>query len=525
MVYIFGDNFLSLNVNNSLLNNKQQDLMGKTGVSFTSSSINNHGLPADEFKKFNNVNDTDATNDGQFSASQAGKNFVKGLISPITSMFSSTKAFLTGAAMIGGSIALVAATGGAAAPLLVVAGVAMGTAQAAKGIYNIASARNGDDVEKAFFDIGGATSILGLSVLGAKGSLKQANIETESLSPFDATKKCFTSAGKFIEESTKVFKSGYYRVNWNNVIKKVTQPGFLRQYSKKFYEQGSQNFETSYKSLHDILPSEFRSSLQGRNKSEISIYEKLFKEIIINKKEPTDEGVIRDLVGDLIGARLTLEDVTPKNINKLVNALVSAIKKGDIQITEIENYRGPNNEYYFSPSQVEKIKQAAEQNNTKIDIVAKEKASGYTSVHLKIIPKDAEAIELQIRGKQIGEVCDWEHISYDLRHKKDLAKSNNKLGVLLSSVTKAIKGLSEEQYKKYGKYISDCYAYAQKTELGIEAQKPELPQGLDPVLSSESLQSLVTQIREFTPNRVKNPIVLPSSISVAGGANETILNS
>jgi hypothetical protein len=48
---------------------------------------------------------------------------------------------------------LLAATGGAAAPLLVATGVGLGIFQAGEGAYKIIKAKNGDDVEKAFYDI------------------------------------------------------------------------------------------------------------------------------------------------------------------------------------------------------------------------------------------------------------------------------------------------------------------------------------------------------------------------------------
>ena len=52
---------------------------------------------------------TNASKDGKFSLWEAAKNFGKGLISPITGMFSSKKNFLIGAGMIIGGAVLVAA--------------------------------------------------------------------------------------------------------------------------------------------------------------------------------------------------------------------------------------------------------------------------------------------------------------------------------------------------------------------------------------------------------------------------------
>ena len=45
-----------------------------------------------------------------------------------------------------------------------------------EAVYEIANAQNSQDIENAFYDFGGATSTIGLSIVGAKPSLKQAGI-------------------------------------------------------------------------------------------------------------------------------------------------------------------------------------------------------------------------------------------------------------------------------------------------------------------------------------------------------------
>lgn len=121
----------------------------------------------------------DESCDGRFSWGEAGKNFVKGLVSPITNMFSSPKNFLIGAAMIAGGVA-VCALGGA--PLLIAAGVTMGAFQAGSAAYKAITAKNGDGVEKAFYDAGAATTTLGLSALGARAALRSTGVNTQNMS-------------------------------------------------------------------------------------------------------------------------------------------------------------------------------------------------------------------------------------------------------------------------------------------------------------------------------------------------------
>ena len=495
------------------------------------------------------------SNDGKFSFSRAMKNFGEGLVSPITSLFSSPKDFVMGAGMIAGSIALVVATGGAAAPILVAAGVGMGVIQAGKAVVKIIDAKNGDDVEKAFYDVGGATSTIGLSLWGAKGSLKQANIKVGSMDTIAATKKCFTSSKDLAVESFDVFKSGYYKTNIANAVKTIKQPSILKKYARELYKEGEANFEYSFQKLKDALPKKFADLLKGRHKGELSIYEKMVKERTVTiddriakakkrtdwsdevkqqaveellaerKQIKTDPDFAKAVVEDLFGARMTLDDVSPANIEEFVTALTEAMKKGDIEIFEIENYRGYNknfkgeNEFYFTEEQVSRLDKVSGKSTYK----NAPKHAGYSAVQLKIKPKGGRVFELQIRGKEVDAFADIEHIPYDLRQGKDIANGNNKAGILLSKVRTAIKGLDEATYCKYKQFIYDNYIYAQAKELGKPAIKPTLPEGIDPILSAENLELLHKSTKGFKSGGIKNPLDLSSQLAFISGT-QGVLN-
>lgn len=510
---------------------------------------NNSNVPIYMTSKGMESDKFDKSNDGKFSLSQAMKNFGEGLVSPITSLFSSAKNFVIGTGMIAGSLILVAATGGAAAPILVAVGVGMGAIQAGKAVLNVVSAQNGDDLEKAFYDIGGATSTLGLSVLGAKSALKQADIETEGLNLLSATKKCFTSFKNLAQEGFESFTSGHYRINLSNAFKVMTQPRSLKKYSREVSKDGEENFESSFNALKNVFPEEFKPYLKGRNKCEISIYENMVKErttvidekikkikafsefsdkikqekinelLAERKKITTDAEYAKSKVEDLLGARLILDDVSPKNINKLVSELSELIENGDIKLTEIENYRGVNkkykgeNQFYFSPSQVEKLRKIS----GTVEVRNASKPIGYTAVQMKVQPRGGKIIELQIRGKHVDEFADIEHIPYDLRQGKDISKGNNKIGILLTKVQKAIRNLNEKQYAKYQEYIYNNYVYAQAKELGKQAKEPILPEGIDSILSVENLRILREQTKGLISGTVKDPLNLYSQLPIVAG--------
>jgi len=162
----------------------------------------------DSFEKTTISNATDSNDDGKISYEEKIKCFVKGLVSPITSMFSSPKNFITGAAMILGGAALIAATGGAAAPLLVAAGVLTGGLQIGKGLYKASTAQTDEEAKEAWNEMGSGTSFVGLSVLGAKSSVAQAETAGVKVSPnaknlnaFEATIECFKSVPSSISKS------------------------------------------------------------------------------------------------------------------------------------------------------------------------------------------------------------------------------------------------------------------------------------------------------------------------------------
>ncbi len=493
----------------------------------------------------------DKSNDGKFSCSEAGRNFFKGLVSPVVNLFSSPKNFLVGAGMMAGSTVLMAATGGAIAPIFVAMGIGAGAVQAIKAGVKIANAQSGDDVEKAFYDMGGATSTLGLSVAGAKSSLKQANIKTDNLKAFGCVKKCFTSLKDLCKESLGVFKSGYYKTNLRTTFDVIKNPQNLRKCSEELSVDGEKYFEESFSALKDVLPDEVRSSLKGRSKCQVSIFEKMVRhrnelkaqlkavknnnklsveekaQAIKNiqeqiRKFDTDKNVTKSVIGDAYGARIS--DLTPESTDVIVSALEKAAKEGKIEILEVENYRGMNsnckiqNEFYLNENHLNRFAKVSK-NAT---ITSKPKESGYTAIQLKVKPKNGKVLELQIRGKEVDKVADWEHIPYDLRQGKDIAKGSNVNGSNLAKVQKVVSKMTKEQDVQYKQYIYDNYMYAQAKELGKVVEAPKLPEGIDKALSSENLVKISSKNSNTNPKLIRNPYdVRPQSVIVAAGENAT----
>lgn len=493
---------------------------------------------------------SDKANDGKFSTSQALKNFGYGLVSPVTSMFSSFKNFATGIGMLAGSVLLIAATGGAAAPLFVAGGVLIGAYQLGHAVHSLSKAATGDDVEKTFYEFGAATSTLGLSVMGAKSSLKRANVDTEAMGALASIKKTFTSAADFIQESVSVFKSGYYKTNIKNAWSFLHEPKTFKKFSKEMAKECSKDFDESFNALRSILPEEYHTQLSGRAKSQVSIWNKLKKErtaVIDNKiknieqsgKNPekiktlvdelnaervrikTDYNFAKGKIEDLYGARLTLDDISPAGIEKFITVLENAIKKGELEVQEIEGYFGHNPKFgtsgqlYMTREQMVRIRRIS----PNLMILREEgKISGYNAIQLKIKPKNSKLIELQIRGKEVDRIAEIEHFPYDLSHGKDIAKGNNEVGNILEPIKNAVLGLSKDLRTKYQKYFYDQYIHAQQKEFGISGAKPTLPEGVDPMLSIENIELIQQRIKGFKSRPIRNPLTLDAQMPLLAGA-------
>lgn len=147
----------------------------------------------------------DPANDGKFSLKEAGKNFLKGLVSPITGMFSSPKNFMISMGAILGTAGLYAIGLG---PIVIAFWATYGIVEAGMAAHKIATNKDPDEKEKAFFDIGEATFIVGTSAICAKSTLKDFGVNASKMSPTQATVECFkqspNSSGKAINNFKKL---------------------------------------------------------------------------------------------------------------------------------------------------------------------------------------------------------------------------------------------------------------------------------------------------------------------------------
>lgn len=197
--------------------------------------------------------------------------------------------------------------------------------------------------------------------------------------------------------------------------------------------------------------------------------------------------------------------------NEFVSKFIELLKKGTLELADDEfNNYGNEITSYFSDTQLKRIAHNYEEITHKpLTIVNKNnldswqrvelerkpegffqgirrfintnsekatKSSGYTTTqaNLKTNYTTGQMLadaEIQIRGKNVNNFAEIEHIPYDIRQGKKTEKIYDKIKTIM-------RGMSKESYEEYSKYLSDTYKYHRLSELGIEIPKPELTRKL-----------------------------------------------
>ena len=159
-----------------------------------------------------------AADDGKISTADKVKSFLKGVVSPVTSMFSSPKNFAIGALSMAAGAALIVATGGAAAPLFVAAGLVGGTIQFAKSAYGAAVATTDDEARAAWQGMGTGAGAVAGSVAGSKTALNTAGVNTAKTGIFASVVECFKAIPSCFSKSFNSFSSGAALVNLKSAL-------------------------------------------------------------------------------------------------------------------------------------------------------------------------------------------------------------------------------------------------------------------------------------------------------------------
>ena len=348
----------------------------------------------------------------------------------------------------------------------------------------------------------------------------------------------------------------------------------LTDQANSLHTKYSNNLKKASSSTEDAFKGIDGIEVTSRAKSSNSIFEKLARKLEDGEISVIDEASALAAIGDGVGIRVQMKSLTPAESKTLIetklkntgityddfvkyvsgdktgfseemltsldaiqpsvintlkeeqtkdafNALIEGIKKGDISITELNNY-GNDLSSYFTSRQLQEIADAYP--NGQLDIVSKmdrdftfpnqevvldgdktfvkteklsltekgaTKKSGYTSTQMNTKYDFDDSIngELQIRGTQVNEFADVEHIPYDIRQNKI-----TDLDTEYAPIYDTIKSMSPDSYKEYNKYLTDVYNWLRLKELGIETAEPILKGTFTTeagqVISDEAMQML-----------------------------------
>ena len=235
------------------------------------------------------------------------------------------------------------------------------------------------------------------------------------------------------------------------------------------------------------------------------------------------ENALANLSQDII------DSLKQKQSQEVVDQLVKGIKKGKVNITEINNY-GSELTSYFTDAQIQQIADAYKyavskgvfenddvfkivndnpvldindtdvtdgidnitsksNSDTKVKVKQKtkgaQKESGYasTQANTKHKLKDGTIAngELQIRGTKVNEFAEVEHIPYDIRSGK-IFKDDPKY----ADIYELISNMKNADYDSYNQYLGDVYKTLRMQELGLLPDSAVMP-NIENYMSNSSL--------------------------------------
>ncbi len=199
-----------------------------------------------------------------------------------------------------------------------------------------------------------------------------------------------------------------------------------------------------------------------------------------------------------------LDEIKTVQTQATVDRIVEKIQSGEFVITELNNY-GDDIASYFTTDQTKQIARAYHTATGKaLDVVThsadkeegaisveynpetgestiianvKEKGaikdSGYTSAQMNVTYTfdngDSGLGEFQVRGIEVNDFADSEHIPYDIRQGKTTEKDSK-----YKTIYTIIKTMDEGSYNAYNQYLTQTYQALRMKELGFEVPLPEL---------------------------------------------------
>ena len=223
----------------------------------------------------------DGKDDGKISFRSKVKNVGKGALKTVKGMFCDENGFsfkrtLTTIGVAAAGAALIAVTGGAAAPFLVGAGAVLGGANIAKGAIKAAGAQTDAQAEAAWQEIGGGALEVGLSMTGAKAASGKTFTGNKFMQSLKATWDCVRTTGKGVWKAIRHPQKTYTqaseflktegKANWEAAFKSnKAQDNKIAQIDKK-YAKEIEGYQKQQQKLLDELTELKKDSTKNAKK-------------------------------------------------------------------------------------------------------------------------------------------------------------------------------------------------------------------------------------------------------------------
>lgn len=354
--------------------------------------------------------------------------------------------------------------------------------------------------------------------------------KTEKLS--DLSKKSETLAVQFdgqLDEATEQINKAFSNKTDIEVItaRAKSQSSTFSKLAKKNLEKGKplQTMDECYEAIGDALG--IRIQMKSLSQADATeIVEDALKQKGVTASFDDfvrfmqgDDGLSDETTKALSGVSDEILDaLKTRQMQSAVDQLVDGIKTGSVKITELNNY-GDNITSYFTEKQIQEIVDAYDYAVSKkiisaddtFEIVSQTQALKDSKVlesgeqvwpskvqegkNLKITQKTKGAIkdsgytsgqmntkhalndgtiangELQIRGTEVNEFADVEHIPYDIRTGKITASDSK-----YSEIYDIIKNMEKSDYTSYNEYLGEIYKTLRMKELGLLDKSAAMPE-------------------------------------------------
>jgi hypothetical protein len=284
------------------------------------------------------------------------------------------------------------------------------------------------------------------------------------------------------------------------------------------YGELTTSFSENFQRLRHLFP-DFRHQLEGRIKDTDSIAHKLNESLSVENPQPLKTlRQAEQRINDGHGFTIALHDSSRKNLVLLRDALLRAIRTGDIEIYAVKNYRGAALDCppYFEEDDIDQFRMAMEWRRLQSPPALRSpwrakvaegpatlKSSGYTTTQLNLRLRnshtgafDLPELDLHICGEKVYQFYRGaDHLVYDSREGKDLAKHNPyiraQLIVEVQPLLEAIQRMPQELFTHFTQYRQQIYTYFRRLELGeTQLLPPEPPADLPACCHLDNLTRL-----------------------------------